>query len=215
MGLIIWIIIIIWVVVAVSKNKTNNTGTKHTSSQTVVNRQMNQTAKKADTNQWKEQRQVSQDSWVDSNRKQQELKERLAKKYNRPIGQPQGDILQRAKASVAEDFSNSGYDKQEAESNGTDKESFEARAIGISPQRNMKIEEAIYKKPIDDQTRKQEMERRVAEKLEAAEWKEGQKDSENVLRTVEDLMIMGPNTELTFSRDFLAEGMDMLNRIQA
>lgn len=213
MGFSIWIIIIVWVVLSISKSKAGSTRGKNSASQTITNHQRSQTANRQRSQTANRQ----MDSWVDSNRKQQELKERLSKKYGSRAGQPQGDILQRAKASVAEDFSDDGYDKLKADSNRTDKDkgSFEARPMGISPQRNMKIEEAIYKKPIDAQTRKQEMERRVAEKLEAAEWKEGQKDSENVLRTVENLMIMGPNTELTFSRDFLAEGMDMLNRIQA
>lgn len=211
MGFIIWIIIIVWVVLSISKSKAGGTGGKNSGSQTITNHQRSQTVNRQRSQTANRQ----MDSWVDSNRKQQELKERLSKKYGSKAGQSKGDILQRAKASVEEDFSDDGYDKPKADSNRTNKGSFEARPMGISPQRNMKIEEAIYKKTIDDQTRKQEMERRVAEKLEAAEWKEGQKDSENVLRTVENLMIMGPNTELTFSRDFLAEGMDMLNRIQA
>lgn len=139
-GFISLIIVILWVVVAVSKNQSGNLA------------------------------------------KQQELKGRLSKKYNNKYaGNPQGDILQRAKAS---------------------------ETVGIRANSANKI----YP---DDWSRQKDMERRIAEKLVAAEKLEAEKCQQNhVLQTVEDLMIMGPDTNLAFERDFLSEGMDMLNRIQ-
>jgi hypothetical protein len=35
------------------------------------------------------------------------------------------------------------------------------------------------------------------------------------LDAVWDLMVKGPDMEITFARDFIAEGVEMLNRIQA
>ena len=37
---------------------------------------------------------------------------------------------------------------------------------------------------------------------------------ENVLKEVEDIMVKGYDGSLTFERDFVAEGIEMLNRIQ-
>ena len=37
----------------------------------------------------------------------------------------------------------------------------------------------------------------------------------DVMKEIEDLMIKGPNMEIAFERDFLSEGLDILNRIQA
>lgn len=37
-------------------------------------------------------------------------------------------------------------------------------------------------------------------------------DDENLMKTVEDLIVKGYEPNLTFERDFIAEGMDLLNR---
>lgn len=37
-------------------------------------------------------------------------------------------------------------------------------------------------------------------------------ESDNILASVEDLMVKGPDTGLTFERDFLSEGLDMVNQ---
>lgn len=99
---------------------------------------------------------------------QQELKERLSKKYRKPS---EVDILQKAKETVKEEFSS--------------RESLS---------QNQK-----------------ELEKRVAEKL-AEQKTYTEKDGESVLHTVRELMVKGPSTDLAFERDFLAEGMEMLNR---
>ena len=107
MGAIIWVIIVIWVVVAVSKGKSPN------SSQSA--RPVNTMQQKARSNEknnsgWQQAaqpvkqtatQQTMADYGSDPAAKQRELKERLAKKYNKSSGSV---ILERAKASVAEDF---------------------------------------------------------------------------------------------------------------
>ncbi|MCR5667116.1 MAG: hypothetical protein K6G01_09825 [Eubacterium sp.] len=37
-------------------------------------------------------------------------------------------------------------------------------------------------------------------------------ENEDLMATVQDLMIKGPDTEIRFARDFVAEGMDMVNK---
>lgn len=214
MGLIIWIIIIIWVCVAVSKNKNQKQGGNNAGAGRLVNqpnRSMNQPKRSVNqSNGSMNQGYVNGgNSWADNNRKQQELKARLEKKYKSTAGnykgtaqKPMGDILERAKASVAEEFSS--------------EESFEAKAVGVNASNNtMSFTSATYQNPKKDIERQKELERKVAEKMAKAEREEAKQDEENTLYAVEDLMIKGPYMELTFERDFLAEGIDMLNRIQA
>lgn len=189
-GFVIWVIIVIWVVVAASKkaekNKEKGIDSKPENRRpagTVQNRTSQSTASPR-KEQWQGYNQSG------NQMKQQELKERLSKKYNQYAGKPQGDILQRAKASVEDDFLKNGYDVNEASSDS-----------------NVKYP--------DDQSRQKDLERRVAEKLAAAEGLENERyQQEHVLQTVEDLMVKGPDVKLTFERDFLSEGTDMLNRIQ-
>lgn len=217
MGFIIWIIIIVWVVVALSRNKGKTTGQKTVNRQQVRNAgTVKSSGKRPEQNKTEN----YGDSWLDERNKQQELKARLSKKYNRSDDTSKGDILQRARASVEEDFANNNSENGAGSFKGNESYGtaggFEARAVGASVSNtSIKMEDAVYKNPKNDQDRQKEMERRIAEKLETEEWKEGQKDSRNLLRTVEDLMVMGPNAELSYERDFLAEGLDMLNRIQA
>ena len=127
--------------------------------------------------------------WMTAQEKQQETKARLEAKYKAvPKPARESEILKRAMASVNEDFSKNVTDEKEEESNS-------------------KNWEAINKQ--------KEIERRVAAKLASEEEIEADKQQQyHLIQTVEDLMIKGPNTELAFERDFLAEGMDMLNKIQ-
>lgn len=61
----------------------------------------------------------------------------------------------------------------------------------------------------DAKKRQQEMERRIAEKLATAE-----AEQSDIMRAVEDLMVKGPDTSIAFERDFVSEGLELLNRIQ-
>lgn len=46
----------------------------------------------------------------------------------------------------------------------------------------------------------------------AAEKDNEENSQEDLLGPVYDLMVQGPDTSIAFERDFLAEGMDMLNK---
>lgn len=128
--------------------------------------------------------------------KQQATKERLQKKYNRP-SQSGGDILQRAKASVAEDF-----DKDSLKNPGTKA----AGNVGKTAGNGMDTAAAMVQ---DAKKRQQEMERRIAEKLATAE-----AEQSDIMKTVEDLMVKGPDMSIAFERDFVSEGLELLDRIQ-
>ena len=179
-GVIIWFVIIIWIVYAVSRKnqQAGNAGQRKPNtapnrpskavpnqpsrpvlnqpskavpnqpSRPVLNQPSkavpNQPAKAAGKN-------PSYDPWQGYNQsgnamKQQATKERLQKKYNR-APQKQDDILQRARASVAEDFDQDGHS--------------------------------------------------------------------DIMKQVEDLMVKGPDTTIAFERDFVSEGLELLNRIQS
>ena len=179
-GIIIWVIIIVWIAYAASKKnqqKGGNGQARPTGSDrsAIPNRPAKPAGKGSAYNPWQGFDQAG------NAMKQQATKERLQKKYNRP-SQSGGDILQRAKASVAEDF-----DKDNL------KNFVDAAAAMVQ----------------DAKKRQQEMERRIAEKLASAE-----AEQSDIMKTVEDLMVKGPDTSIAFERDFVSEGLDLLNRIQ-
>lgn len=179
-GFIIWLVIIIWIVYAVSR-KNQQTGSN---GQRKPNAAPKPPVKAAGKNN-------SYDPWQGYNQsgnamKQQATKDRLQKKYGRP-SQGQGDILQRAKASVAEDF-----DRDQVNDSGTK----------ISGTKTSSVQEA--------RRRQQEMERRIAEKLAMAE-----AEQSDIMKQVEDLMVKGPDTAIAFERDFVSEGLELLSRIQS
>ena len=62
--------------------------------------------------------------------------------------------------------------------------------------------------------KKQQLIQQKLEQTKAAEQVAAESDAEDLMREVEDLMIMGYDGTLEFERDFVAEGVDMLNRIQ-
>lgn len=138
--------------------------------------------------------------------KQQATKERLQKKYNRP-SQSGGDILQRAKASVAEDFDKDDLKNSGDENSGT--KSSGARAAGNVGKDAGSSMDAAAAMVQDAKKRQREMERRIAEKLATAE-----AEQSDIMKTVEDLMVKGPDTSIAFERDFVSEGLELLNRIQ-
>ena len=185
-GIFFWIIVVVWVVLAVSKNAGKN---------------------------------------VEKNTRQNVGNGRPAGTVQNRTGQstnPQGDILQRAKASVEDDFSRNGYNSNGTSGNGTsleskasNKEVADRRTSGSASKPTIDKTDSGNANYADAESRQKDIERLVAEKLAVAERVETEKYQQNhVLQTVEELMVKGPDTSLAFERDFLAEGMDMLNRIQ-
>ena len=106
--------------------------------------------------------------------------------------------LSRARASVAEDFGREG----ERESSRAGKQP----AAAPEGRENSVV-------------RAKELQRRTRAILEGSPSAASERltePEENVdLDAVWDLMVKGPNLELSFERDFIAEGVEMLNRIQA
>ena len=210
-GFIFWIIVIIWIVSVVSKNKNRGTGTG-----TAQNRQsrpvQNQPAKASAKN-----KPQQYDQWEGFNRsgnkmKQQELKERLAKKYNRTVS-TESEILKRAKASVEEDFADNKTDAYGRKTADNKTDVYGRRTADNGPGNisgNGKSGNAMQAGAEDAERRQKEIKRRIEEKLAAEE-----REHSDMMKVVDDLMVKGPDMELSFERDFLAEGIDMLNRIQA
>ncbi len=204
-GIIIWVIIIVWIAYAASKKnqqKGGNGQARPTGSDrgAIPNRPAKPTGKGPAYNPWQGFDQAG------NAMKQQATKERLQKKYNRP-SQSGGDILQRARASVAEDFDKDDLKKSGDENSGT--KSSGARAAGNVGKDTGSSMDAAAAMVQDAKKRQQEMERRIAEKLASAE-----AEQSDIMKTVEDLMVKGPDTSIAFERDFVSEGLDLLNRIQ-
>lgn len=184
-GIIIWIIII-FVILSINKSKKKG----GTAGSKVPGKPQQNPATRQDSR-LGQQRQPDQSSAE----KQRELKERLNKKYNQQQG---SDILSRAKASVEEDFGTTG----------------KAREAEKAAEEAAKIEaEKRARKAQSELERQRELTRRTEEKMKAAPG-EAETERSQVLAEVQNLIVMGPNTELTFTRDFVAEGMELLNRIQ-
>lgn len=204
-GIIIWVIIIVWIAYAASKKnqqKGGNGQARPTGSDrsAIPNRPAKPAGKGSAYNPWQGFDQAG------NAMKQQATKERLQKKYNRP-SQSGGDILQRARASVAEDFDKDNLKNFGDENSGT--KSSGARAAGNVGKDAGSSMDAAAAMVQDAKKRQQEMERRIAEKLASAE-----AEQSDIMKTVEDLMVKGPDTSIAFERDFVSEGLDLLNRIQ-
>lgn len=245
-GFIIWIAIII-VVVAVNKRsvKVKNPPRPQGTVFPAGNQRSAGTATK------------EADPWaagqpVNGLEKQQALKERLARKYNRPVSRTSGgsDILSRAKASVEEDFGQT-WEQEEAE---RQRQREQEEASRRARQQRERQEEASRRarqqrerQEAEDRRVRQQRERQEADRFPArqqealaASGQAGEADlpldggwnpeeafgtggdlvsgflgQAQVSRELLDLMVKGPNLELTFARDFIAEGVEMLNRIQA
>lgn len=204
-GIIIWVIIIVWIAYAASKKNQQKGGNGQAGPtgrdrNTMPNRPVKPTGKATSYNPWQGFDQAG------NAMKQQATKERLQKKYNRP-SQSGGDILQRAKASVAEDFDKDDLKKSGDENSGT--KSSGARAAGNVGKDAGSSMDAAAAMVQDAKKRQQEMERRIAEKLASAE-----AEQSDIMKNVEDLMVKGPDTSIAFERDFVSEGLELLNRIQ-
>lgn len=107
--------------------------------------------------------------------------------------QTANDILARANRNVME---------QEAE---REKQEVKEQKVGMT--REQQTAKAREQK-------KQQLIQQKLEQTKSAEQVAAENDSEDLMREVEDLMIMGYDGTLEFERDFVAEGVDMLNRIQ-
>ena len=221
MGFIIWAIIIIWIAVVVVK-KNQQTGNSRQSGRPGSAGQngagnpqgiYNAAAKKrpsAVPNQPSKTtgKDAAFDPWQGFNQsgnamKQQATKERLQRKYGK-MSQPGGDILQRAKASVAEDFNK---DELKTFAGKASRAKAPGNAGAAKPMGNGTDGAASMVQ--DAKRRQQEMERRIAEKLASAE-----AEQSDIMKTVEDLMVKGPDTSIAFQRDFVSEGLELLNRVQ-
>lgn len=202
MGAIIWVIIVIWVVVAVSKGKSPN------SSQSA--RPVNTMQQKARSNEknnsgWQQAaqpvkqtatQQTMADYGSDPAAKQRELKERLAKKYNKSSGSV---ILERAKASVAEDFDKAQEGSKAVNSYNTGGETTQNQGLYKST--------GISGRPVEKQTAGDRIQTESSPMIPV----DGTSDT---MKEIENLMITGPDTSIAFERDFISEGLDMLNQIQ-
>lgn len=190
----------------------------------------------------------------DEKGKQQALKERLAKKYNRPDSGSSGagDILSRAKASVEEDFGQTWEQEEEARRKRLQEEADHRQRKQEELERRQRIQEEARRKRMQEDAGRQRKQKEAAwqqargQRGQAGEggWKEPQEPEASLVPFTEgmfldgglslspgmpvygqqesmdmgavyDLMAKGPDLELAFERDFIAEGLEMLNRIQA
>lgn len=127
-----------------------------------------------------------------SSSNQEELKRRLQNKYAGTKQQP--DILAKASANVAEDF--------------------EEKRVS-QPSKKMEESKLAYQ----PSERKGQTESQIVQQADALAKVDMNKIFENpkvlqeseVMKTVSDLMAKGVDTELPFQRDFVAEGLDMIN----
>ncbi len=202
MGAIIWVIIVIWVVVAVSKGKSPSSSQ---SAKPVNTMQQKARSNEKNNTGWQYAAQpvkqtVPQQTTADYGRstadKQRELKERLAKKYNKSSGSV---ILERAKASVAEDF---------------DKNQETSKAVNFYNTGGETTQnQGLYKSagtsggPGEKQTAGNRSQTESSPMIPVDV-------TSDTMKEIENLMITGPDTSIAFERDFVSEGLDMLNQIQ-
>lgn len=176
-GAIIWVVVVIWIVATVSKNKKQQGQKQQKPVQSVQQKAVpkNQNSDAGQTG--------NLGSAIDH---QRATLERLQKKYNR---QPEESILDRAKASVEQRFA-----EPQAVHSDSNARVLESSSTHKVSERNRREE----RKPLDSR----ELPQAAAE------------EQSDIMKQIENLMVAGPDTSVEFGRDFLAEGMDMLNRIQ-
>lgn len=122
----------------------------------------------------------------------EELKRRLLEKYaGQTKVQPvkEKDILARASANVAEDFTEKTMER---------KESVQTMSEAPGMTRKQIVEEADALAEVDLQ--------QIYDVPEAVQESE-------LMKRVSDIMAKGVDTELTFERDFVAEALDMISEI--
>lgn len=208
-GVIIWFVFIGWVIYAASKSRKRKSGTGGLRG--VAKGQAagigQQARRPADAAGQMVQRAPGQSSGATEQSggwnpaKQQELKERLYQKYKKP---QENNILKRGIASAAEDFSDDVLARGRTEGayqpeTGSGSGETLSRAV---PGKDIRAGEKAGKEKAGKQ--------KEADAWETGVWKLPEPEEGELLRRVEDLMVKGPDMDLTFSRDFLAEGLEML-----
>lgn len=197
LGVIVWIIVL-WVIINnVKKNQKVEKGAP--SQQSVAQR-----SQSAPSQQNVAQRKPS--TYASNSSSQEELKQRLSQKYGsgkhaqkkqttvnvQSASKPQTDILARAAANVSEDFEE-------------------------KPEKTVATEEIVkdlVNKKMEGMTQTQIVEEADAiaeiDLYKVFDIPQVQQDSE-LMKTVSNLMAKGVSTEVPFQRDFVAEGMEMIN----
>lgn len=197
LGVIVWIIVL-WVIINnVKKNQKVEKGAP--SQQNVAQR-----SQSAPSQQNVAQRKPS--TYTSNSSSQEELKQRLSQKYGsgkhaqkkqttvnvQSASKPQTDILARAAANVSEDFEE-------------------------KPEKTVATEEIVkdlVNKKMEGMTQTQIVEEADAiaeiDLYKVFDIPQVQQDSE-LMKTVSNLMAKGVSTEVPFQRDFVAEGMEMIN----
>lgn len=197
LGVIVWIIVL-WVIINnVKKNQKVEKGAP--SQQNVPQR-----SQSAPSQQNVAQRKPS--TYTSNSSSQEELKQRLSQKYGsgkyaqkkqttvnvQSASKPQTDILARAAANVSEDFEE-------------------------KPEKTVATEEIVkdlVNKKMEGMTQTQIVEEADAiaeiDLYKVFDIPQVQQDSE-LMKTVSNLMAKGVSTEVPFQRDFVAEGMEMIN----
>ncbi len=197
LGIIVWMIVL-WVIINnVKKNQKVEKGAP--SQQNVPQR-----SQSAPSQQNVAQRKPS--TYTSNSSSQEELKQRLSQKYGsgkyaqkkqttvsvQSASKPQTDILARAAANVSEDFEE-------------------------KPEKTVATEEIVkdlVNKKMEGMTQTQIVEEADAiaevDLYKVFDIPQVQQDSE-LMKTVSDLMAKGVSTEVPFQRDFVAEGMEMIN----
>lgn len=240
MGVIIWIIIIIWVVVAVSKGK--NQSKNQGSSQSA--RKVQTMQQKAQANAKNVARQNDGGRTQTSTDAQRELKARLTKKYNKStepdiLKRAKASVAEDFDSDDIKYQAAAGYDtgSERAKDQGTT--AGRAGSAGRTMERRERAFTAEAGRPMErgqgtspaakaaavaskggpavfppDRSRADGNFANSSDITKAGEAGVPDYSSSDMMKEIEDLMIKGPDTSIAFERDFVSEGLDLLNRIQ-
>ena len=196
-GIIVWIIVLWAIINNIKKNQKVEKGAP--SQQNVAQRRQS-----VPSQQNVAQRKPS--TYTSNSSSQEELKQRLSQKYGsgkyaqkkqttvnvQSASKPKTDILARAAANVSEDF------EEKSEKTVATEE----------------IVKDLVNKKMEGMTQTQIVEEADAiaevDLYKVFDTPQVQQDSE-LMKTVSDLMAKGVSTEIPFQRDFVAEGIEMIN----
>lgn len=183
-GIFIWIIVLLFIVASVKKNpKNTGTGVPNQSNTPYRNPSRPEQSKESSGNQEELKRRLME-KYARYNT-QQPAKKVQSREKKEYIPHPKSDILAKASANVAEDFEEKP----------------------ISSQKLPKADGATEAQMIQKADELAEV-----DLYRIYEIPQMQQDSE-LMRMVSDIMAKGVDTELAFSRDFVAEGLDMISNI--
>lgn len=115
-----------------------------------------------------------------------------SRKYSKPQ-EPKEDVFTKAKRNVSEDFS------KDKLSNPTE------FSKDVPQNMDTKVTKTAAT-PVADSSEHSAMNSVLPDSTTSEE------NSEDLMRTLDDLMVKGYEPRLTFERDFVAEGMELLNR---